>query len=262
MDLELNGKRAVVTGGSAGIGLATVRLMLADGARVALCGRDQDRLDAALAPLSEEFGGAVMAARCDVLEEDQVAAFRAQVLERFGGLDILVNNAGQGRQSSFASTTDAEWEAELRLKFFSVIRPTRAFLPDLKASDAGAIVVVNSIQARQPQPHMVATAAARAGVQNLIKSMANEFAPEVRVNAVLVGIIDSGQWEKHWREQGEPGESKDDYLMRAARERGVPLGRIGRPEEPAAAVAFLASPVSGFTTGASLEVSGGTSRFA
>jgi len=185
------------------------------------------------------------------------------VLARFGGADILVNNAGQGRLSTFADTADEAWADEFRLKFFSVIYPTRAFVPALAKSKSAAVVIVNSLLARQPEPHMVATSALRAGVQNLAKSMSVEFAPKgVRVNAILLGIVDSGQWQRRYEAQGRGDETKEQWMARLAKEKGILTGRLGRPEEAAAAIAFLASPAASFITGASLEVAGGVSRFA
>ena len=263
MNLGLKGLRAVVTGGSSGIGLATVKLLLGEGCKVAFCGRDAGRLDRVAAPLRRQHGEAVLAERCDVLDKAQVEKFRDAALARFGGVDILVNNAGQGRLGTFADTADEAWGEEFRLKFFSVIYPTRALLPALEKSKSAAVVVVNSLLARQPEPHMVATSALRAGVQNLVKSMSVEFAPKgVRVNAILLGIVDSGQWQRRYEAQGEQGESKEQWMKRLATEKGILAGRLGRPEEAAAAIAFLASPAAGFITGAALEVAGGVSRFA
>ncbi len=263
MDLGLTGKRVAVTGGSSGIGLATVRLMLEDGARVAFCGRNPDRLKEALAPLTDAFGDAVAAHACDVLDEAQVAAFRDQVVAKFGGLDILINNAGQGRVSTFENTDDDAWREEFELKYFSVIRPTRAFLPALRDSAAPSIVVVNSLLARQPEPHMVCTASLRAGVQNLVKSLSIEFASDsVRVNSILVGLVDSGQWQRRYEAREDASQSREDWYAALAKQKNIPLGRLGVPEEAAAAVAFLASPAASYITGASLEVAGGVSRFA
>ncbi len=121
MDLGLKGLCALVTGGSSGIGLATVRLLLGEGARVALCGRDARRLENAAGPLRAEFGDAVLAESCDVLDGVRVDALKEKVLARFGGLDILVNNAGQARIGTFADTSDEAWADEFRLKVFSVI---------------------------------------------------------------------------------------------------------------------------------------------
>jgi NAD(P)-dependent dehydrogenase (short-subunit alcohol dehydrogenase family) len=263
MDLGLKGLRAVVTGGTSGIGLATARLLLAEGCKVALCGRDAERLAQAAEPLRGQYGDAVLAERCDVLDKAQVEAFRDAVVARFGGADILVNNAGQGRLSTFADTADEAWGDEFRLKFFSVIYPTRAFVPALEKSKSAAVVVVNSLLARQPEPHMVATSALRAGILNLTKSMSAEFAPKgVRVNAILLGIVDSGQWQRRYEAQGRGGETKEQWMAKLAKEKGILIGRLGRPEEPAAAIAFLASPAASFITGAALEVAGGVSRFA
>ncbi|WP_068085283.1 SDR family oxidoreductase [Novosphingobium rosa] len=264
MDLKLKDRVAVVTGGSSGIGLATVRLLLAEGAKVVSCARKPEGLQQAARQLASE-GVAIdnlVSQPCDVLDQGAVDALVARTREAFGKADILINNAGQARLSTFASTSDEDWEAELRLKFFSVIRPTRAFLPLLKESDAGAIVIVNSLLARQPEPHMVCTSAARAGVQNLAKSLSVEFAPEVRVNAILLGTVNSGQWARRYAERAAPGQSMEDWLAEQARNRHIPLARFGEAEEPAAAITFLASPMASFITGAALEVAGGVSRFA
>jgi NAD(P)-dependent dehydrogenase (short-subunit alcohol dehydrogenase family) len=262
MDLGLKGRVAVVTGGTSGIGLAAARVFLEEGADVAICGRDDARLSAARDPLAREFGQArVLAVRCDVTEADETRAFAEAVKEWRGRADVLVNNAGQGRMSTFANTTDEQWREELDLKYFSQIYPVRAFLPMLEASGAGAIVAVNSLLAYQPEPYMVCTSSARAGVQSLLKSLATEFAGRVRVNSVVLGLIDSGQWERRFQARDDKTQSRDEWIAALAKSKHIPFGRLGKPEEVARAIVFLASPNVAYITGASLEISGGVSRY-
>jgi len=262
MKIDLTGRIAVITGGSSGIGLACAKLFLEAGANVAICGRNKEKLSSTTNVLNKSFpGNRVLSQLCDVLDKNQVEAFGTAVQDHFGGVDMLINNAGQARLSTFAETSDIDWREELELKYFSVINPSRAFLPYLENSDVAAIVCTNSLLSRQPEPHLVATSSARAGQLAMVYSMAQEFAvKDIRVNSVLIGQVESAQWRKRYEAVASENLNWEAYTVSIAEKAGVPLGRMGKPEEAATAIFFLATPMSSFTTGSTVDVSGGLSR--
>lgn len=260
MDLGLAGRAYVVTGASSGVGLATAALLLADGAHVAACARDADRLAAVLEPLPRADGAGLHARSCDVLNADAVAAFVDDAADVLGRLDGVVNNAGRSLLSPAAETTPAQWREEFDLKIFSVLNTVRAAEPRLRRSDAPAIVNVNAILARQPESRLAATSAARAALLNLTKTLAADLAP-IRVNSVCLGLIDTGQWRRRHETSGTDL-SYERWSARIAADRGITLGRFGRAEEVAHAIVALLSPRASYITGSSLDVGGGVARYA
>ncbi|WP_328324977.1 MULTISPECIES: SDR family oxidoreductase [unclassified Streptomyces] len=259
MDLGLADRTVLVTGGSSGVGLATVRALLDEGANVATCGRDTDRLAAAAAGLGAG-GDRLLTGVCDVRDAEAVRRFTERTAEHFGALDGLVNNAGQSRMKGFAESTAEDWRDELELKFAGVLNPLHAALALLRASPVASVVNINAVLAKQPEPRLITTSAARAGILNLSKSLSQELAPDgIRVNSVCLGLVDTGQWTRRHASSGT-SLPYERWQAELAADRGISLGRLGRAEEVAYAVVSLLSPRASYITGTGIDVCGGVGR--
>ena len=258
MDLGLSGRRAIVTGGSKGIGFAIAETLLSDGASVAICSRHPDELEVAAQRLRQR--GKVFARVCDVTRPDQIQEFIGAAVEFMGGLEVLVNNAGRAHPGTFATLTDQDFRDDLDVKLFSQIRCSRVALPHLRTAGDGVIININAIYGRQPDPGFFATSVDRAACLALSKAQAMELGPDgIRVNSVNIGFVRTPQWENiHQRRAPELPES--EFLARTVAGE-VPLGRFGEPEEVAGLVAFLAGPRASYITGASIDVAGGMGRY-
>lgn len=259
MDLNLTGRRAIVTGGSKGIGLAIARELAAEGADVAICARNAEEV-AAAGELLRQTGRTVHAAVADVKDPEQVVAFVAEAADALGGIDILVNNAGAASPGSFASLTDEDWQRDLDVKLFSQIRCTRAALPHLRASTAPRVININSVYAKYPDPAFFATSVNRAACLNFTKTLAQELGPEgVLVNSINIGFVVTPQWE-NIRRRRAPDLSADEFFAQLSADE-VPLGRFGTVEEVSGIATFLASDRAGYITGAIVDVAGGMGKY-
>lgn len=255
MDLQLNGKVALVTGSSRGLGFASARALAAEGCRVCLTGRGAEALEAAAAGLRADTSpDRVVAVQADLASEAGIEVAVARTLEAFGGIDILVNNMGLGRGGGLLDTSDAEWQEAFDQTLYPAVRASRRAVPLMRQQGGGVILLIASIYGRESGGRMTYNAVKAAEI-SFGKSLAQQLAPDnIRVNSVAPGSIlfPGGSWWK--RQQADP-EGIAEFVRRE-----LPFGRFGTAEEVGAVVAFLASPRASWVSGASVVVDGCQSR--
>jgi len=257
MDLGLKGLNCLVTGSTRGLGYATAMKLTAEGARVAINGRNHESLNAAAQTIREATGTEVLLLAGDVVEPDIPPQFIERIQEAWGGLDILISNTGGPPSGSFESFTDEQWEQAVNLVFLSHVRLIRAALPLLKRSQHASVLTVSSYSTKQPIPNLVLSNSARLATVGLTKSLALELGSHgIRFNSILPGWTET---ERIIRLMDDRARLKETSIEEETRKQAQesPLGRMGKPEEFANAAVFLASPAASYITGVMLNVDGG-----
>ena len=240
MDLKLRNKRALVMGSSAGIGRAIAESLIAEGARVVLCARNQDRLQNTV-----KETGAIAGFACDLTHPNAAHSLVEKAAATLGGLDILVTNTGGPRKGDFAEISVAQWQEDFQSLWMSFVESVQVAVPLMKAGAYGRILLVTSLAAKEPLPSLTTSNGLRAGLAGLAKSLANEVAASgITVNVLLPGYTATDRL-------------KDLKLSDERVKQMVPAGRLGEPSELADLACFLASPRAGYITGQSIAIDGG-----
>jgi NAD(P)-dependent dehydrogenase (short-subunit alcohol dehydrogenase family) len=255
MDLQLTGKVAVVTGGSAGIGLAIARGLAAEGAHVALCARDETRLRSAAAEIE---GVRVLTVPADLAVAGEPERVTETVTAEFGGADILINNAGTGSEEKILTAPDERWQHYWELHVMAAVRLARAFAPGMKTRGGGVILHNASICATQPLGYEPIYNVTKAALVMFSKCLANELIGDnIRVNAVNPGLVMTGDWVKTAKVLTEGSDQTwESYLQKIADD-NAPIGRFATPEEVADFFVFLCSPRASYSVGSTYYVDGG-----
>jgi 3-oxoacyl-[acyl-carrier protein] reductase len=256
MSLDVADDVALVTASSSGLGRASAAVLAEENANVVLNGRDEDRLDEAVAELDALGAGSVVGVAGDLTRTDDIDALVTATVEEFGGLDHLVTSAGGPPSGPFMGTDDEDWYHAFDLLVMSVVRLVREAAPHLQ-DGGGTIVNITSRSVKEAIDSLVLSNAVRMSVVGLEKTLSQELAPEVRANAVLPGPHETSRIEELVEQSVERGEYDSYEEGLAARAEGIPLERIGDPRELGEVVAFLCSPRSSYLNGVAIPVDGG-----
>ncbi len=258
MDLGLNDRVVLVSGASAGIGLATAQAFVQEGARVAICSRSEKNLEAAVRRLDPGGAGSVLAVAADLSQPDGAQALYARVQSQWGGVDVLVNNVGGPPPGNFAALDDAAWQRAVDLTLMSAIRLTREVLPGMRQRRWGRIVNVSSYSVKQPIDGLLLSNSIRLAVLGWAKSLSNEVAQDnVLVNTVCPGWTRTQRVRDIVDERARRSAS-DSHSVEQSIALGIPMRRLADANEIADVIVFLGSARASYVTGAALQVDGGT----
>jgi 3-oxoacyl-[acyl-carrier protein] reductase len=261
MDLGLKEQAALVLGASKGLGRASAAALAAEGASVTIGARNKQTLEQTAQELQRDTGSRVLAVPADVTRAEDIDALVQATINEFGRIDILVNNAGGPPFGTFEQFDDAQWQAAFELQLLSTVRLIRRVLPSMQQRGNGRIINIVSTSVKQPIEGLLLSNSLRLGVVGLAKTLSVELAPfHITVNNVCPGRIltDRLRQATNIQEKREQGMSEEEALSDLTKD--IPLGRIGKPEEVGALVAFLASQQAGYITGTTIQVDGGLVR--
>jgi NAD(P)-dependent dehydrogenase (short-subunit alcohol dehydrogenase family) len=262
MDLGLNDKVAIVTGGSEGIGKAAALGMAREGARVLIVARRPDVLEQATQDIKAATEGVVLPVQGDVTDRSTAGRVVQTALDNFGRLDILVNNAGTSMAMAFESVTQDDWESDFDLKVWGAVRFIKSAIPEMRKVGGGRIINVTNVGGRTPGPASMPTSISRAAGIAITKGLSKDLAKDnILVTTVCIGLIKSGQVERRYTRMKESNRdlSLEEFYVGAAEERGIPLGRVGESQEAGDVITFLASERASYLTGIAVNIDGGTS---
>lgn len=258
MDLGIKDRVAIVTGGSRGIGRESAREFLQAGAKVMICSRTKDELEKTRDELAKQTGGEIKCIVADTTKPADIARIVDETVNAFGTVDILVNCAGTMYSGRFEEMTDEGLQKQLDTKLFGFMRMIRTVVPIMRKKKWGRIVSMIGGAGKEPDPYMFGSAITNSALLNMTKSLSTEFGPDnVLVNAVCPGWVATALWRQHADGlQRELGVKNEEEARRLAAKKNA-LGRFGKPEELASAIAFLCSERASYITGVSLNLDGG-----
>ena len=262
MDLGLQDKVAIVTGGSEGIGKAAALSMAQEGARVVIVARRADVLEQAAQDIRIATEGMVLPVQGDVTDRGTAVRVVQKALDRFGRVDILVNNAGTAIAKEFEAVSDDDWEGDFDLKVWAAVRFIRAVIPEMRKVGGGRIINVTNLGGRTPGPASMPTSISRAAGIAITKGLSKDLAKDnILVSTVCIGLVKSGQHERRYARMKEanPSLTLEEFYDQMAAGRGVPLGRVAEAHEAGEVIAFLACERASYLTGIAVNIDGGAS---